>query len=174
MSRAPADDEREIRALARILDELDYYELLGLERAAPPTAVRVAYHTAQRRFHPDARRGAGAETRDAAERIARRIAEAYSVLRDARRRRLYDERNAEADGAARMPLVQADAEVGRRAVQERSGRTPNGRRYFALASADLQRGDLAAAIRNLQTALTFEPDNAFFREQLAAARGRAA
>lgn len=169
-----ADDEREIRALARILDELDYYELLGVEPGASAAGVRAAYHSAQRRFHPDARRAAAPETREAADRIARRIAEAYSVLRDARRRRLYDERREGAQAVPRIPLVQADAEAGRRAAQERSGRTPNGRRYFALASADLQRGDLGAAIRNLQTALTFEPDNAFFREQLAAARSRAA
>jgi hypothetical protein len=41
-----------------------------------------------------------------------------------------------------------------------------------MASADLAKGEIAAAVRNLQTAVTFEPDNAFLREQLADARSR--
>ena len=161
----------ELEALAKIVDELDYYEILGLERTAPGPAVRLSYHAAQRRFHPDAHRALPPDTRDAVDRIARRIAEAYSVLRDPRRRRLYDERLSSGDATAmRMPLVEANAEVGRRAADERGARTPNGRRYWALASADLAKGEIAAAVRNLQTAVTFEPDNVFLRERLVEAR----
>lgn len=163
----------ELEALAKIVDELDYYEILGLERTAPGTAIRQSYHSAQRRFHPDAHRTLPPDTREAVDRIAKRIAEAYSVLRDPRRRRLYDERLSTGNEAAvRMPLVEADAEAGRRAADERGARTPNGRRYWAMASADLAKGEIAAAVRNLQTAVTFEPDNAFLREQLAEARSR--
>jgi len=158
----------EIRALARIIDELDYYVLLGVERKAPSHAVRLAYHAASRRFHPDAHRQLGDEVRAATERISKRVAEAYSVLRDPRRRLLYDERiERGGDANVRMPLVEANAEAGRRAAEDRGGKTPNGKRYFALAQADLARGDLVAATRNLFTALTFEPTNAFFKERLA-------
>jgi curved DNA-binding protein CbpA len=163
----------ELEALARIVDELDYYEILGLERTAPGPAVRQSYHAAQRRFHPDAHRSLPPDTREAVDRLARRIAEAYSVLRDPRRRRLYDERLATGDQATiRMPLVEANAEVGRRAADEHGARTPNGRRYWAMASADLAKGEIAAAVRNLQTAVTFEPDNVFLRERLLEARSR--
>ena len=56
--------------------------------------------------------------------------------------------------------------AGRRVSEERQGRTPNARRYSALATSDLARGDHEAAARNLQMALTFEPENAWFKEQL--------
>jgi DnaJ-class molecular chaperone len=168
MSAPTATDVEEIRALARIIDELDYYTLLGVDRKAQSHAVRQAYHAASRRFHPNLHRQFGEEVRMAAERVSKRVAEAYSVLRDPRRRMLYDERlDNGGDANVRMPLVEANAEAGRRAAEDRGGRTPNGKRYFALAQADLARGDVVAATRNLFTALTFEPENAFFKERLA-------
>jgi Tfp pilus assembly protein PilF len=69
-----------------------------------------------------------------------------------------------------MQLADAEAASSRQQTEERQGRTPQGRQYFNLAVADLRRGDFAAGVRNIQTALTFEPDSAFFKEQLAAAR----
>ena len=96
------------------------------------------------------------------------MTEAYSVLRDPRRRKLYDERLAQGGAAgARMQLVEGTVEAGRRAAEERGGKTPNGKRYFALAQGDLARGDLSAAARNLQMALTFEPGNDLFKQKLA-------
>jgi DnaJ-class molecular chaperone len=172
MAAADPGSLDEIRALARIIDELDYYALLGVDRKAQSHAVRLAYHAASRRFHPDAHRHFGDDARVAAERISKRVAEAYSVLRDPRRRMLYDERlDKGGDANVRIPLVEASAEAGRRAAEERGGKTPNGRRYFALAQADLARGDVLAATRNLFTALTFEPDNGFFKERLAELKG---
>ena len=54
-----------------------------------------------------------------------------------------------------------------RQAEEREGRTREGRQYHQLARRDQQREDWAAAARNLQTALTFEPGNEFFSERLA-------
>ena len=69
-----------------------------------------------------------------------------------------------------MQLADADAAGARKQTETSQVHTPQGRQYFNLATADLNRGDFGAAERNLQTALTFEPNNAFFREQLAQAR----
>jgi curved DNA-binding protein CbpA len=167
----------EIQALARILDEFDYYALLGVPRGANGAVVREAYYAQSRRFHPDVNRHLDDATRRAAERISKRVTEAYSILRDARRRKLYDERLQGAPAATpapgappaaiRMPLVEAQAEAGRRGTAQQWGQTPNGRRYFALASADLARGDRVAALRNLQMAVTFEPGNQHFQTKLA-------
>ncbi len=68
-----------------------------------------------------------------------------------------------------MQLAEARAEAGRQAAEEK-GRTAQGRQYYSLAEADTRRGDFAAAARNLRTALTFEPDNEFFKAQLKEAR----
>jgi len=159
---------KEITALAKILGELDYYQLLSLEPDAKPSDIKRAYHATSRTFHPDANRHHDPEIRRAIDEIAKRIAEAYSILRNPRRRQAYDQQ-IEAGSGVRMQLADAEA-VGSRKQSEAQGRTPQGRQYFNMASANLRQGDLAGAIRNLQTALTFEPDNAHFKEQLAAAR----
>jgi curved DNA-binding protein CbpA len=164
----------EIRALAGILEELDYYQVLELTPDSPTSAIRTAYHAVSRRFHPDAHRDAPPEIQAQVARIAKRIAEAYSVLRDPRRRQVYDRQLAGDRDRVRMPLAEAEAQADRQRREQQEGRTPNGRRYFALAKADLARGDRAAAERNLKTALTFEPDNQVFRDLLLQVRGRVA
>lgn len=166
-------DAAELRALSRVLDELDYYDVLELQRGAAGAALRAAYHAASRRFHPDANRHLDPELRSVVERIAKRVTEAYSVLRDPRRRRLYDEMLASSDGVRRLQLVESAAAASQRARSEREGRTPQGRRHFAQATSDLGRGDVAAAIRSLQMALTYEPDNAAFKTKLTELRARA-
>ena len=155
----------EIKALAKILGELDYYQLLHLKRDAHAGEIRRAYHQTSRAFHPDANRHLDAGLRRAVATIAKRVSEAYSVLRDPRRRQAYD-RRLEAGTSVRMQLAEAQAEAGRQAAEEREGRTPQGRQFYRLAAGDLKRKDLAAAARNLQTALTFEPNNAEFQSLL--------
>jgi DnaJ-class molecular chaperone len=165
-------DPAAIRALGAILEELDYYQVLEVAPGVPTSAIRTAYHRASRRFHPDAHRARQAELQSVLARISKRVAEAYSVLRDPRRRQVYDRQLAADRNALRMPLVQAEAEAGRQRREAREGRTPNGRRYFALAQRDLSKGDRVAAERNLRTALTFEPDNPLFLETLAKLKKR--
>lgn len=161
----------EIKALARILDELDYYQLLEIPSDATASTVKLAFHTLSRRFHPDVHRGIEPEIRRELGRIAKRVTEAYSVLRDPRRRRVYDERlRAASGGPVRLQLAEAEAQAGKKALEERMGRTPKGRQFFAKAHADIDRGDLAAAARNLLMALTFEPGNDFFKQKLADVR----
>ena len=162
----------EIRTLAGILEELDYYQVLELAPDVPTSAIRAAYHQTSRRFHPDSHREAPPELQQQVAQIAKRIAEAYSVLRDPRRRQVYDRQLKGDQARVRMPLAEAEAQADRQRRDQHEGRTPNGRRYFALAKADLSRGDRAAAERNLKTALTFEPDNAVFRSLLQEVLGR--
>jgi DnaJ-class molecular chaperone len=159
----------EIKALARIVGELDYYQLLHLERGASPREVKLAYHSSSRAFHPDANRHLDSELQVAVVNIAKCITEAYQVLRDPRRRRAYDEMLTSGTGT-RIQLAEALSEGGRKDTEKRQGRTPQGRQYYNLATADMKRKDWQAAERNLRTALTFEPDNEFFKSELAAIR----
>jgi DnaJ-class molecular chaperone len=121
--------------------------------------LKEAYYATSRAFHPDANRHLESELQTAVAKVAKRITEAYSVLRDPRRRHAYD-RRLEAGAGVRMQLAEAQAEAGRQSTEERQGRTREGRQYFNLALADLDRKDYLAAERHLRTALTFEPDNA--------------
>jgi curved DNA-binding protein CbpA len=172
MGAVAAQATTEIRALAQILDELDYYSVLEIAPDASASEIRGAYHRATRRFHPDGHRQIGDDLRPVLGRIAKRVAEAYSVLRDPRRRQVYDQQIRGDSARVRMPLVQAEAEAERQSRDARLGKTPNGRRYFVLAQADVARGDKVSAERNLRTALTFEPDNGVFKDLLGQLRGR--
>jgi DnaJ-class molecular chaperone len=159
----------EIKALVRILDELDYYQLIHVSPSAPPSRVKEAYYATSRAFHPDANRHLERELQQAVAKVAKRVTEAYSVLRDPRRRQAYD-RRLEAGAGVRMQLAEAQAEAGRQSTEERQGRTPQGRQYFNLAMAALARKDYHSAERNLRTALTFEPNNTAFKGQLESVR----
>jgi DnaJ-class molecular chaperone len=160
----------EIRALARIVDELDYYQLLHVQRGANAREVKTAYYSTSRSFHPDANRHLDPDLREAAATISKRVTEAYAVLRDPRRRRAYD-RLLDEEGGVRMQLAEAEAAAERQAL-ENEGRTPQGRQYYNLAKANIERQNWTAAARDLQTALTFEPDNALLRERLAEVRAK--
>jgi hypothetical protein len=68
-----------------------------------------------------------------------------------------------------MQLAEAEAAAERQAL-ENEGRTPQGRQYYNLAKANMERQNWEAAARDLKTALTFEPDNAMLRERFAEVR----
>jgi DnaJ-class molecular chaperone len=161
----------EINALARIVDELDYYQLLHLEPEATGAELKQAYHATSRAFHPDANLQAAPEVRADCIRISKRLTEAYCVLRDPRRRRAYDEHRKQG-GAERMQLSEAKAAHARAETETRQGKTPQGRQFFSKANADLKKNDYASAVNNLQMALTFEPGNSLFEEKLSEARER--
>jgi curved DNA-binding protein len=73
----------------------EYYAILGLKEAASPEEIRRAYRKLALHYHPDRNRGdAGAEERFKA------ISEAYGVLIDPEKRRMYDLSHGAGVGAA--------------------------------------------------------------------------
>src|SRR5262245_33918651 len=62
-----------------------YYEVLSVERTADDEVIKRAYRKLAMRYHPD--RNAGDEE---AEQKFKEATEAYEVLRDPRKRQLYD------------------------------------------------------------------------------------
>src|SRR5918997_1699659 len=63
----------------------DYYEVLGVSRAADDTEIKKAFRRLARELHPDT----NADDPHAEEKF-KEAAEAYEVLSDAERRRQYD------------------------------------------------------------------------------------
>jgi DnaJ-class molecular chaperone len=162
----PATAPAEIKALVKLVDELDYYQILEVPRDAHGSGIKRGYYAVSRRYHPDANRALRGEARRDLEHVAKRVTEAYSVLRDARRRQAYDGQLASNARAVRMQLAEADSRAGKKALEAHLGTTPNGRRFCALALGDMDRNDVDSAIRNLQMALTYEPANESFKQKL--------
>jgi DnaJ-class molecular chaperone len=162
----------EIHALAKIIDELSYYQLLHLEASASTTDIRKAYHATSRTYHPDTNRHLDSSIRADCGVISKRVTEAYCVLRDPRRRRVYDSRMSDG-GDKRMQLAEATAEHARKDSAERRGATPQGRQFFQKAEQDIGRQNWQGAIQNLQMALTFERGNPLFTEKLAEVKEKA-
>lgn len=63
----------------------DYYEILGVKPDASETEIKSAYRKLARKFHPDKNKEAGAEDKFKA------VNEANEVLKDAEKRRSYDQ-----------------------------------------------------------------------------------
>src|SRR5918911_1158499 len=64
----------------------DYYEVLGVGRAATEEQIKTAYRKLARKFHPDLNPGD-----KAAEERFKELQEAYDVLADPEKRKLYDQ-----------------------------------------------------------------------------------
>ena len=166
-----AIDALEITALSKIMDELDYYQLLNIEPGASKSDVRKAFHASSRSFHPDANLNLTGELREQCRQISKRVTEAYCVLRDTRRRHAYDEKKAKGN-SLRIQIAEArNAHVEQRKA-ERCGATPQGRQFHGKAETDLKAGNLAGAIQNIQMALTFESGSAEFKAMLEELRER--
>ena len=170
MSGAPP---RAILALSALIDRLDYYEVLGLSPNANAEAIRKAYYRRARRFHPDANPELSEVLAGRCRRIAQRLNESYCILRDPGLRQAYDrERNGRR--RLRIPLAQAQRERSEQSRNAHRGQTTRGRQYAERAHACLRDEDWVGAVRNFQTALTFEPDNENLSRHLAEAQRRIA
>ncbi len=65
----------------------DYYEVLGVPKAASPDEVKSAYRRLARQYHPDVAK----ENPKVAEEKFKEISEAYEVLADEEKRKRYDQ-----------------------------------------------------------------------------------
>ncbi len=65
----------------------DYYEVLGVEKTATPDEIKSAYRKLARQYHPDVSK----EPKEVAEEKFKEISEAYEVLMDSEKRKMYDQ-----------------------------------------------------------------------------------
>ncbi|NVJ15026.1 DnaJ domain-containing protein [Myxococcus sp. AM010] len=154
------------------LDQLDYFEVLMLERTATPADIKRAFYRESRTYHPD--RFFQVDSRELKDRINelyKRVTEAYYVLRDDTKRKKYVVDVAGPERAQKLRFTEAsEAETKAAAKKEQEaqiGTHPKGRQFFQQAQKDADAGNWSAAERNLKMALTYEPANARYKERLA-------
>lgn len=156
----------ETEAIATILDELDYFQVLKLSHDATPSQVRAAFHTESRQYHPDRYFHLDDEgLKGRIHRIYKRITEAYAVLRDEGTRTRYLADIVGPDRAGKLRYTEASEWERKKAREEEVGSTPNGRRFHAAGVVDLASGRVEAALRNFKAALMYEPQNLLYREK---------
>lgn len=135
----------------------DYYTLLGVVRTATSDEIRSAFHRFARAHHPDNFSTAPEE----AERhtlLYQHASEAYRVLLDPLKRRIYDE-------GLQRGQMRYDEDRAREI--QRSMRPPGGvlvrsskaRMFFSRAEHAIKAEDWPQAKLNLQMAIQNEPNN---------------
>jgi DnaJ-class molecular chaperone len=162
----------EAETLAAVLDQLDYFGVLKITQDATPPEIKAAYYRESRAYHPDRFAAvASPEVRDVIGRIYRRVNEAYTVLRDDRRRARYLADVTGPDRERKLRFTEADEaavkEEQKKKLEEQFGTTPNGRKFYTAAREEMKAGRWDAALRSLKSALMYEPGNEKFKEEAA-------
>ncbi|MFN7144928.1 MAG: J domain-containing protein [Myxococcota bacterium] len=162
----------EIETLHELLAELDCYQLLGIAPDCAQQDVDAAFRAESRRLHPD-RHAAGAtpEFKTKANEVFKAVNDAYRTLRDPDARARYDAERRQ--GALRLDEAarkSAEAEAAARNDPTRAARTPRGEKYWKMALQCFNDGDFNGAVMQINFALSFEPDNATFKEWLEKAK----
>ena len=142
------------------LEQLDYYTLLQIPEEATADEIRQALHRFAAKYHPDKFAGAGAEAAkvERANQIYRRGAEAYKVLTDPKRRKLYD--GGLSQGRLRFdPAAAPPPEPTQIHQWPIKVRTPLARPFAVKAEQLYKAGDWGNAKTNLKLALQKDKGN---------------
>ncbi|HZO16656.1 MAG TPA: DnaJ domain-containing protein, partial [Polyangiaceae bacterium] len=149
--RGPSDQD--IEARFRNIDDLTFYEILGVDSKAPEDNIEAAYFQLAKLWHPDRVPENAAALRPKVAKIFARMNEAYQTLSDPDRRRDYDGVVSAGGGTAR------DRELVERAVDSAL--------LFQKAEVFFRRGNLEHAEKLLTQAVITDPQQPEYRALLA-------
>jgi DnaJ-class molecular chaperone len=158
--------EIEAAALAQVLDELDYFQILKIGQGASPNEIKSAYYRESRAYHPDRfYQLKNAELKESIGRIYKRINEAYVCLRDDVRRAKYLGDISGPERQKKLRFVEASEQELKKDKEQEVGTTPQGRKFFMAGLQDMAAQRFAAAERNFKMALTYEPNNPNYKSK---------
>lgn len=147
---------RKLRPLYEHIDQLNYYQILGVNDTASAQEITGAYQRIAMLLHPD-RHYQNREHRYAKRiyKLFKRMTEAHQVLSNAARRGDYDRQLK----SGTLRYDSSSAKFVEAARLDQTMRTPEGREFVELGMALAEQGDPGGARMNYQMALGFEPDN---------------
>ena len=148
----------------------DYYELLGIIRTANADQIRSAFHRFAREHHPDNFVGAPDEANQHTL-LYQQGSEAYRILVDPIKRKLYDEGLANGQKRYRDDRLRET----RRTMRPPGGvmlRSSKARTFFTRAHRAIKAEDWPQAKLNLKMAIQHEPDNDELRAKLEEVQAR--
>lgn len=76
----------DIERVSSLSEKRDYYEVLGIRRDADASAIKKAYRKLAKKYHPDSNEG----NKEAAEHF-KEVTEAYEILSNPEKKKLYDQ-----------------------------------------------------------------------------------
>ena len=164
----PADLER-VQQWASVLEDSNYYELLGLLEIADDGAIKIAFHEFALAFHPDMHPESDARTLTLLREIFQRGAEAYRVLSHPDLRPRYDLALATGHlrlGGSEVPRM-ANVRDGAKSLDQLC-RTASAKRFALRADELISQGDLRGAKRELLLAVREDGANPELGERLEA------
>ena len=162
--------EIEAAALAQVLDELDYFQILKVGQGANPNEIKTAYYRESRAYHPDRfYQLPNLDLKESIGRIYKRVNEAYVCLRDDVKRAKYLADVNGPDREKKLRFVEASEQELKKDKEQEIGTTPQGRKFFMAGLSDMAAQRFAAAERNFKMALTYEPANANYKAKAAEA-----
>ena len=156
-----------VRQVFPRLDQLSYYELLGVPSGSDQAAVRTAFYRLAADLHPDryhtlADRG----LKEQLEMIYARICEGYRVLTTPDKRAAYER----ALNQGKKRLTTTDRESRGPQNPEDSLKHPEAKKFFRMGMICLGRKDWKGAMMSLNFARTYEPANALIAQKLSEAQ----
>jgi DnaJ-class molecular chaperone len=153
------------------LQAMDYFQILKLEKSASPSDIKAAFYRESRAYHPDRFYHMPDDPlKERVHGLYKRIIEAYFVLRDERKRQQYTADISSPQRLQKLRFTEASEVETKEAVKKEHqlqiGSHPKGRQFFTTGMADYNAGSWSNAERNCKMALTYEPQNALYKEKL--------
>jgi len=149
------------------LDQLSYYDLLGLHSGATVPEIRAAFYRMSKDLHPDRyHRMQDREMRDCLETIYARMCEGYRVLTTPEKRATY----ARLLGEGKKRLAGTGRESRAPQSPEDSIKHEEAKKFFRLGMMSLGTKDFKGAAMSFNFAKSFEPNSAIIKQKLAEAQ----
>src|SRR2546423_10961795 len=150
--------EIEAAALAQVLDELDYFQILKIGQGAAPHEIKSAYYRESRAYHPDRfYQLPNTDLKESIGRIYKRINEAYVCLRDDVKRAKYLADVSGAERQKKLRFVEASEQEMKKDKEQEIGTTPQGRKFFMAGLSGIGAQTLSAREGEFKYAPPYEP-----------------